>query len=262
LRREDPFLTCDEEVHAVVYDSERAEPVCIKCGLVLDEMKLDFLIDLNAVPRRRTSCPRADRTPKRSLKHPSLERTLRDTFLKKSIEKVVQDKTLELCHAVSKKRFSAGYPVSTLSSAMVYTAHRLVRVPVTLTECAATSATERKRVARCYEKLCKELELNVPRFESADYLPHLAKKKKIHDNTMAFARKILERAREKRLVRGANPMGIAAAAVYVAGNVTGHRITQKDLASVAGVSEVTVRVNCKILSSLLQTLPVVNKEFK
>jgi len=237
----------------VVYDSERAEPVCSKCGLVLDEMRFDFLVEFNTVPKRRASHPKTFRSPKRSLEHPPLERSLLDAFFENGIQKVVQDKALDLCHVVRKQRFHAGYPVSTLSRALIYTAHRLCHVPVTLAECV-TAAAEKKKVARCYDKLYKKLDLNIPRFESRDYLSHLAKKRKVDDNTAALASKILERVKENRLVRGANPIGIAAGALYVACTIHGDGITQKELAGAAMVSDVTIRANCKMIKGLLQAL--------
>jgi transcription initiation factor TFIIB len=251
LRREDPFLTCDEEIHAVVYDHDRAEPVCSKCGLVLDEMRLDFVMESIANQRTRASCLKAHASPRCLSRRLSIERNLRDMFSKKSIQKVVQDKTLELCQTVSKKHLCRGNSVSLLSSVLVYTAHRMCRVPTTLAECANASVTERRKVARCYDRLCKELEMNVPRLESADYLPYLTKNKKINDATMTLAREILERVKDRRLIKGANPIGIAASALYIASGMTRNGFTQKELASAAGVSEVTVRTDCKIINSLL-----------
>ena len=254
MRREDPFLTCDEEVHAVVYDPDRGEPVCSKCGLVLDEMRLDFVMESTSVPKTRASRLRPHVASKRSLRRQSIERSLRDAFSKKSVQKTVQDKTLGLCQVVYKKQLHRGYSVSTLCSAMVYTAHRMCRVPTILADCGTASATERRRVARCYDRLCKELEMNVPRFESADYLPYLAEKKKINDATMTLASEILKKIKDRRLIKGANPIGITASALYIAGNMSSCRFTQKELAVAAGVSEVTIRTDCKMIHRLLQTL--------
>ena len=238
----------------MVYDSDRAEPVCSKCGLVLDEMRFEFAQEFNDVRRRATSNPRTRRISKTSLKHQSLERCLRDAFMKKDIQRAVQDKALELCNIVHRERFHSGYPISILSNALLYTSYKLCRVPIIISECNVTSKTERKRVVRCYEKLCKELKLKARPFEAVDHLTRLCEKGKIPEKTMEFARILLEEVREKRLARGANPVGVAAAAVYEAGNIIGCRVTQKNLAKMAGVSEVTLRASCKILSNLCHTV--------
>jgi transcription initiation factor TFIIB len=43
------------------------------------------------------------------------------------------------------------------------------------------------------------------------------------------------------LISGRGPTGVAAAAVYIAGLLKGERRTQKEVANVAGVTEVTIR---------------------
>ncbi len=52
---------------------------------------------------------------------------------------------------------------------------------------------------------------------------------------------ILEEAIKKGLISGRGPTGVAAAAVYIAGVMMGERRTQKEVADVAGVTEVTIR---------------------
>ena len=54
---------------------------------------------------------------------------------------------------------------------------------------------------------------------------------------------------ENRLLKGANPVGVVAAAFYLASVFRGVRVTQKDVAMVAGVSEVTVRVDSRAIRS-------------
>ena len=93
--------------------------------------------------------------------------------------------------------------------------------------------------------------MNNPRFASADYLPYLTRKNKVNDATMTLASEILERIKDRLLIKGANPIGIAASALYIADRMTDNRFTQKELAGEAGVTEVTIRANCKMIHSLL-----------
>lgn len=254
MRREDLVDTCDDEFHAVVYDPERAEVVCSKCGLVIDEIRLCSVPEFKMLRRRSALRSKISNVSQHSMKHGSLEKSLRDAFWKSNTPKVVQDKALHLCFAIRRKHLRVGYPVSTLSSALVYAAHRLCRVPATIADCVGPSTAERKKVARCYDNLCRRLELDAPKFESAHFLPILAEKVRIDDDTVMLACEFLKRVREKRLLKGANPIGIAAAALYLAGNLTGNRISQMQLATAAGISDTTLRANYKALNSLLRTL--------
>ena len=63
--------------------------------------------------------------------------------------------------------------------------------------------------------------------------------------------KIIEEASNNGLTSGRNPAGIAAAAVYIASALVDERKTQRDVAEIAGVSEVTIRKRCKELTENL-----------
>lgn len=65
--------------------------------------------------------------------------------------------------------------------------------------------------------------------------------------------KILAKAKEQRtLVTGRDPRGLAAAAIYIASILTDNRVTQRDIAVAAGVTEVTVRNRYKELVNKLK----------
>ena len=65
--------------------------------------------------------------------------------------------------------------------------------------------------------------------------------------------KIIEEASNNGLTPGRNPAGVAAAAVYIASILLGERKTQRDVAEIAGVSEITIRNSYKELTELLET---------
>ncbi|MCJ7714059.1 transcription initiation factor IIB, partial [Candidatus Bathyarchaeota archaeon] len=59
--------------------------------------------------------------------------------------------------------------------------------------------------------------------------------------------KILASAKQLKLTSGRGPTGIAAAASYVASVLTGERKTQREIAEIAQVTEVTIRNRYKEL---------------
>jgi transcription initiation factor TFIIB len=61
----------------------------------------------------------------------------------------------------------------------------------------------------------------------------------------------LKKASETRTSAGKEPMGLAAAALYVACVMEGENKTQKDVAEAAGVTEVTIRNRYKGLKAIL-----------
>ena len=52
---------------------------------------------------------------------------------------------------------------------------------------------------------------------------------------------ILRQAGERELTSGRGPTGVAAAAIYISSILGGERRTQREVAEVAGVTEVTIR---------------------
>ncbi|MFQ5910761.1 MAG: transcription initiation factor IIB, partial [Thermoplasmata archaeon] len=62
---------------------------------------------------------------------------------------------------------------------------------------------------------------------------------------------ILKDAADKELTSGRGPTGVAAAAIYVASILANERRTQREVADVAGVTEVTIRNRYKELTDKL-----------
>jgi len=74
-----------------------------------------------------------------------------------------------------------------------------------------------------------------------DFIPRFSTALILSEGTQQKAAKILTRAREQGITVGKDPMGLAAAALYIAAILAGERRTQREIANVAHVTEVTVR---------------------
>ena len=102
-------------------------------------------------------------------------------------------------------------------------------------------------MARCYRLLLRELNVQMPIANPLTYVSKIAEKTGISGPTQGEAIKILHEARRKRAAAGKDPMGLAAAALYIACLLNSEKKTQKDIAEAAGVTEVTVRNRYKSL---------------
>ena len=65
------------------------------------------------------------------------------------------------------------------------------------------------------------------------------------------AEEVVRRATEEGITSGKGPTGVAAAAIYIAANMENQPRTQKEIADVAGVTEVTIRNRYKEISAAL-----------
>jgi transcription initiation factor TFIIB len=125
---------------------------------------------------------------------------------------------------------------------------------------AVPSKIRRKDVARCYRLLVKELNLRMPIEDPIKCIAKIAAKAKITMPSQQRAMQIVNEAKKNGNAVGKDPMGLAAAALYVACILQGEaEKTQADIARAANVTEVTVRNRCKGLKEVLQ-LNLNNKE--
>jgi transcription initiation factor TFIIB len=83
-------------------------------------------------------------------------------------------------------------------------------------------------------------------------VPKIASRLGLNEKTQQTAIGLLHRAEEKKATAGKDPMGLAAAAIYIACVIDGERKTQKEIAESAGVTEVTVRNRYKGLRRVLR----------
>ncbi len=80
-----------------------------------------------------------------------------------------------------------------------------------------------------------------------EYVPRFASALRLGGEVQLKSIEILKEAGEQELVSGRGPTGVAAAAIYIAATMAGERRTQREVAEVAGVTEVTIRNRYKEL---------------
>lgn len=149
-----------------------------------------------------------------------------------------------------------GRSIESVVAAAIYAACRRLRIPRTLDEIAQYTKADRKEVARCYRLILRELRVRVPIADPADHVPRIASLLGLSGATIRTAIEILRKACEKGITAGKDPAGLAAAAIYIAALLNDERRTQKEIAQIAGVTEVTVRNRYKELARELGiTLP-------
>ncbi|MDG6219964.1 MAG: transcription initiation factor IIB, partial [Candidatus Thermoplasmatota archaeon] len=84
-----------------------------------------------------------------------------------------------------------------------------------------------------------------------DYIQRFCSELKLSSDVQAQAQEILKDAANKELTSGRGPTGVAAASIYIASILSNERRTQREVAEVAGVTEVTIRNRYKELTEKL-----------
>ncbi len=134
-----------------------------------------------------------------------------------------------------------GRLIESVVAAIIYTVCRMNDIPRTLDEISKASGIEKKEIGRAYRFLKKELDVGIPLPDPSIYVPKFATVLGLSPKVQKKAMEIIKKAIEKGLISGRGPTGVAAAAIYIASALLGERRTQKEVADVAGVTEVTIR---------------------
>ena len=146
-----------------------------------------------------------------------------------------------------KERLIRGRSIQGVTAAALYVACRQCGLARTLEEIAQASNIHKKEVGRSYRFLVKELDYFIPPLKPSQYIAKFSNQLTIQGKVEEIAHKILGAAKELKLTSGRGPTGIAAAASYIASVLTGERKTQREIAEIAQVTEVTIRNRYKEL---------------
>jgi len=151
-----------------------------------------------------------------------------------------------------------GRSMESVVAGALYAACRRHEVPRTLDELSEASGIEKKEIGRTYRFVTRELGISILPSNPVDYIARFASALKLSAEAQSRSVEILEKAQKAELTSGRGPTGIAAAALYVAALMHGEKKTQREVADVAGVTEVTIRNRYK---ELLEELKL-DKEIK
>lgn len=194
----------------------------------------------------------------RSQVHASVDRNRRQAFSeldrladKLNVSDVVIEKAAYIYRRALERGLIRGRSISALIAAALYASCRDTETPRTLKDISAISNIKKKEIARCYRLLFKELDLRMPVVDPVKCIARIASKTGLQERTKRRAMEILRRAEAARTSAGKDPMGLAAAALYVACVMENENKTQKDVAEAASVTEVTIRNRYKGLKATL-----------
>ena len=140
-----------------------------------------------------------------------------------------------------------GRSMESVVSGALDAAGRRHEVARTRDELSEASGIEKKEIGRTYRFVTRELGINILPSNPADSIPRFASALKISPEAQSKSIEILEKAQKEELTSGRGPTGIAAAALYVSALLHGEKRTQREVADVAGVTEVTIRNRYKEL---------------
>ncbi len=140
-----------------------------------------------------------------------------------------------------------GRSIESVVAAALCAACRQHKVPRSMSEIASAARIDKKRLGKIYRLLGRKLGLKLMPTSPVEYVARFSSELGLSGEVQSKAIDIIKLAIEKEMIAGRDPTGIAAAAIYIASVLQGERRAQKEVAGVAGTSEVTVRNRYKEL---------------
>jgi len=150
-----------------------------------------------------------------------------------------------------------GKSVACMSAATIYMACKQCDVVRSLDEiCKSTGSSKDEKMnvkltAKYYRMLVMELGSKTAPVVTLDkYISKIANLAKLEVRVERLAAEIAEKTQDHNLADGKAPNGLAAAYLYIASTLLGQSILQRDVSSIAGITEVTIRNRCKEILTL------------
>ncbi len=169
-----------------------------------------------------------------------------------NLPNVVRDEAARVYNYVLQRGLVRGRSMESVIAACLYAACRSYNIPRTLDEMATASDVERKEIGRTYRFIIRKLGIRIKQSSPKDYISRFSSVLKLSPKTQNDALNVLKQAEKVELTSGRGPAGIAAAALYVAALINDEKKTQREVADIAGITEVTIRNRYKELIEKLK----------
>ncbi|KPV45971.1 MULTISPECIES: transcription initiation factor IIB [Acidiplasma] len=176
---------------------------------------------------------------------------LNEDGTKLGIPKDIKETAALIYRKAVERNLIRGRSIESIVCASIYAACRMVNIPRTLDEISKVSYVNKKKIGKAYRHLAKELALNIKPATPYSYVSQFCNKLDLDKKVIIDSENIIRLASESGISMGKGPTGVAAAAIYIAAIKNGKSRTQKDVARVSGVTEVTIRNRYKEISRML-----------
>lgn len=143
-----------------------------------------------------------------------------------------------------------GRSVEGIAAAILYMACKQCGVVRSIDEIAhgasPSKSPKTKLASRYYRNMVMEVgQANKPAVTTDKYISKFANMAQVDTKVERMALRLAEATKKATMTDGKSPHGIAAAYLYIASTLLGHGMPQREISTVAEVTEVTIRNRCK-----------------
>ena len=167
------------------------------------------------------------------------------------LSKTVQEEAAVIYRKALENDLIRGRSIDAMVAACLYLANQKLRTARSLDDFEKASRVKRKAITRAHKIVKVKLRMRIDPARPEQYIDRYVNILGLPPNYIAAAHNLISAARERELTHGKSPTGVAAAAVYIVSRQGSHMRTQREIADISGVTEVTIRNRYKELCSNL-----------
>lgn len=164
-----------------------------------------------------------------------------------NLTKTIVDRANALFKMVHDGRNLKGRANDAIAAAVLYISCRQEGVPRTFKEIVAVSTVSKKEIGRCFKLILKAHDTSVELITTGDFMSRFCGTLSLAREVQRAATGIAKKAVDIDIVPGRSPISVAAAAIYMASQASDDKRTQREIADIAGVADVTIRQSYKLM---------------
>ncbi|XP_065829497.1 transcription initiation factor IIB-like [Oscarella lobularis] len=164
-----------------------------------------------------------------------------------SLPRTIVDRTNVLFKQVDAEKHLKGRSSDAIAAACLYIACRQEGVPRTFKEICAVSKVSKKEIGRCFKLILRALETSVDLVQTSDFMSRFCANLGLSSDIQRAANHIARKAVELEICPGRVYTSVAAAAIYMASQASTMKKFQKEVGSVVGVAETTIRAIYRLI---------------
>ncbi len=157
------------------------------------------------------------------------------------LSRAIHERVAKLYQQAVNKGLVRGRSTESIIAALLYTTCREEGAPRTLDEISKASGINKKDIGKTYRYIARKLRIRILPAKAQDYVPRFGSLLGLSEKVQVRAVDVLDEAGKFDVTSGKGPIGVAAAALYIAAVLEGEKKTQREVADMIGVTEVTIR---------------------
>ena len=167
------------------------------------------------------------------------------------LSKTVQEEAAVIYRKALENDLIRGRSIDAMVAASLYLANQKLRTARSLDDFEKASKVKRKALTRAHKTMKMRLKLRIDPAVPEEYVDRYVNLLGLHPSIISDAIALIQTARGRELIHGKSPTGVAAAAIYIVARQSTQLRTQREIADISGVTEVTIRNRYKELCSAL-----------